>query len=226
MSNINNNNKNKSENGQRTSPRFSNINVPPQYYDNNYSSRGFDNSATSSASNSNQVTPTRGNKRNSTNRVESSIEEQQAAIESNNMQFYLQKLDLLYQNLEGRVQKLESIVADQLLITNSNPPYAVVSRNSQINNSGAGFNMSDFSIGSSSTSTSTNTLIPTVNNAIPTTSSTSTICSLLEPVQKEISVLITAGFFIILIYTFFRNLIWMIIVYQFFRRGQHHQLEN
>ena len=197
MSNINNNENSGSDSNSlhRTSPRFSN-GSSPRNYDNNYQSNDINTSTVSSANRSSHVTPTRARKRNSSNRGFSSLEKQQSAESSLNstninMQFYLQKLDLLYQNLEGRVQKLESIVVDQFLIT-SHPPYSVVSRNAQINNSGAGFNMSDFSIVSNSTSTSTSTsssnLIPTVTSTIPTTSSTSTICSLLEPAQKEITV--------------------------------------
>lgn len=177
---------------QRTSPRFSNSNNAPQYYDNNYQNNGINNLKVSSTNNSDHVSPTRGKKRNSSNRIFSALEEQQATIESsmnsNNMHLYLQKLDLLYQNLEGRVQKLELIVSDQFLITTSNPPYDVVSRNAQISNSGAGFSMSDFSIASKSTSSSASILIPTVSSTVPTSSSTSTICSLLEPFQKEITV--------------------------------------
>ena len=199
MSNINNNENSDSDDNSlhRTSPRFSNSNSP-HYYDNNYKNNDINTSTASSANSSSHVTPKSGaRKRNSSNRGFSSLEKEQqqsaeSSLNSTNMQFYLQKLDLLYQNLEGRVQKLENIVVDHFLITTSNPPYSVVSRNAQINNSGAGFNMSDFSIVSNSTSTSTSTsssnLIPTVTSTIPTTSSTSTICSLLEPAQKEITV--------------------------------------
>jgi hypothetical protein len=187
MSNINNNtNKEESNlNTQRTSPRFSNNNVAPHFYNQN----SF---AECSSNKSNHVSPTRAKKLNSSSRNLGSFEEQQdsseSSLNSSNMQLYLQKLDLLYQNLEGRVQKLETFVSDQFLITTSNPPYIIVARNSQINNSGAGFDINDFSIASNSTNSSTSTLIPAATSNLPNSSSSSTISSFIEPVQKEISV--------------------------------------
>ena len=190
------NNNNTNNNQQRTSPRFSNSTTSPQYFEvsaNNY----HGNNATLNMASFNDVngTPTRAKKRNTSSRTFGPIEQTTLTFDPNNMQLYIQKLDLLYKNLEGRVQKLENIVADQFMIT-SNSPYTVVSRNSQTDNSGTGFNMTDFSLVSSSTSTSNTTLInssavPSVSNTIPSVGSTSTICSLLEPVQKEISVNLT-----------------------------------
>lgn len=208
---------NNSNNPQRTSPRFSN---PPN------GSLYFGTSAVNNFESNNNATPCNNRKRSSSNVVFNSVEEQNlnsAVLDPNTIQLYLQKLDLLYQNLEGRVQKLENIVADQFVIASTNNSFA----NSQINNPNSGYNMSDFSVGSSS-STSTNTLVHAAvqlsNNLVPG-GSTSTICSLLETSsQREISV--TSFFLFYLKYFLFRNLIWMIIVCLYFKREQHLQSGN
>ena len=99
-------------------------------------------------------------------------------IPPNNVQFYIQKLGLLYHNLEGRVQKLEHIFADQLFrasrcvgssIVHNNAIYPADNNN---NNTGSPYEFNPA------------TIVPSNCG----TSSSSTICSILEPVPKEISV--------------------------------------
>ena len=105
-------------------------------------------------------------------------------IHPNNMQFYLQKLDLLYQNLEGRIQKLENILSEQIFgvdsgVINPNNSHfnAIINAHPSIDNSSTSGNNFEFNPA---------TIVP--SNC--STSSTSSICSILEPVPKEISVII------------------------------------
>ena len=103
----------------------------------------------------------------------------------NGLHFYLQKLDLLYQNLEGRVQKLEHIFSDQIfgvdngVFDNNNNPYnQMIHNHPKINNTNTASNTDNqFAFNS-------NTIIPSNCSS----SSTSTISSILEPIQREINV--------------------------------------
>lgn len=92
----------------------------------------------------------------------------------NVLYFYLQKLELLYQNLDGRVQKLEQLFDAEINNSNNN--------NNNFNN-----------------------ILPTINNnnvvghfefnpatiapSNSSISSSSTNCSIHEPIQKEVSVI-------------------------------------
>lgn len=194
---------NNSNNPQRTSPRFAKSTTSLQYYEGHNNNDSVTNNGVTYVDNSNNVSPIRAKKRNTSGNIFSPMEEQvvtmNPSVDPEAMQIYLQKLDLLYKNLENRVQKLENIVADQLFTITSNPPYPIVSRNSQIDNSGTDFNMSNFSISSNSTTTtasSINTLMGP--NLHSTLSSTTSIRPLIDPIQKEISVLSFKIFFSLL----------------------------
>lgn len=137
-------------NTNRTSPRFANTNFE----------MGDINAGT---------TPIRPKKKVTTNNnriYDSSFDDSNPAAHivahtnNNNMQFHLQKLDFLYQNLEGRVSKLERIIAEQLFITTSPSPQTI-----SMLSSNSVYNLNDFnSIESSSTSTSTATSSFSNNN--------------------------------------------------------------
>lgn len=224
---------NNNNNPQRTSPRFSKSTSSPQHYESQYSDNSSINSAANSsikyATNINNVSPTRVKKRNTSSRIFSPMEEEVATINSSmeldTMQIYLHKINLLYQSLEVRVQKLENIVADQFFTINSNAPYPIIPRNPQIDNSGADFNMSSFSISSNSTSTTASSANTLMGPNLHSSGGTSTISSLIDPIQREISVL-----YLKMIpfnhYLLVRNRTWMIIVCLYCRRELHLQLES
>lgn len=172
-------------NPHRTSPRFSSSPSPTTINKNAITS----NTTTSSTSNNvNTTSPTsKRNKVYNSNQDQNCISNAAAILSQtdlnnvapNNVQFYIQKLGLLYHNLEGRVQKLEHIFADQLFrasrgvgsgIVHNNAIYPADNNNN--NNTGSPY---EFNAG---------TIVPSNCG----TSSSSTICSILEPVTKEISV--------------------------------------
>lgn len=92
-----------------------------------------------------------------------------------NMQLYLKKLDLLYQSLEGRVQKLETIVTEKYLnLGDGNPSTSPQSFNVlPVDNV---YSMAEYSLAGNGPST--------LNS-----SNSSSLTSLLETTQREISVI-------------------------------------
>lgn len=107
----------------------------------------------------------------------------------NSTQFHLQKLDLLYRNLEGRVSKLERFVSDQFFKTSPSAPAAIVGPVSESNVCGGFVLNNDFaSISSSSSSTvATNNTNPS-NFTNINSSSSSTLCSVSEPKEILVSI--------------------------------------
>lgn len=143
-----------------------------------------------------------------------------------NTQLYIEKLGLLYQSLEGRVQRLETILSENCLnITNCSnsancsQTYPLLAERSENSNSIGGssaYNVNDYSMAVAGSG-------PVTLNS----SSSSSLASFLEPNQREISV--RKHLIVFISYKMnvnFRNLIWMIFVCQHCKEGQLRQLGN
>lgn len=102
-------------------------------------------------------------------------------LNPNKMQIYLQKLDLLYQSLERRVLKLEQIFSGDLTI-----PYSNNTTNTANNSNHYNTIISTIDNNAGNFEFNPSTIVP---SSIGSTSSSSTLCSLLEPIHKEISVI-------------------------------------
>lgn len=106
------------------------------------------------------------------------------------MNYYLQKLDLVYQNLDGRVKKLEHIFADQLFGINRGAAEV-----SLLHNNNGNIESNNSSIYNNSTSSGQFEFNPSSisgTSVVPSNcsgSSSSTIGSIMEPIQREINVI-------------------------------------
>lgn len=97
-------------------------------------------------------------------------------LNPNVLHFYLQKLELLYQNLDGRVQKLEQLFNAEI---NNN-------QNNNFNNILPAIDNNNNVVGHFEFNPA---IIAPSNSSI---SSSSTNCSIHEPIQKEVSVITIA----------------------------------
>ena len=164
--NYSNNHHNRSSNedlgNKRTSPRFLNTSADFNFLLNS------ENGMTSEISND---APNSSKNDQNQNNCFTTMNDSNYAVEANfDIQNHLQKLDFLYHNLEGRVQKLENYVADKLLSSNMT---ISSSRNQGISVPPV-FSMAEFSN-------------PSLNASC--SSSSSTVVSILETFPKEISVI-------------------------------------
>lgn len=142
-----------------------------------------------------------------------------------NLSFHVHKLDLLYQSLEGRVQKLESFVTDHIILNdNANHHHPMQGKrtfsfsDSVINEHPINSNVN---LNNGSPSINNNNMSNLISNSNLLNLSNLSSFLQLDSIQKdEISVI----YIIIIICVYlhlFRKGTWMIIVYHFYRRKRH-----